>query len=154
VQAVLRHWRGPRRSGLCPLRGLRYGAGMNRFRRVKAALIAIGFLAIPAIGISVIPEQHSAGLNTGVSQSDSPRTEGDSNPQPVATVTRYAEAPAKADTTGTCKVSIVVGPSPAVTPTSTATPYAPVYGLAHTHSVQVKIPCPVKTVTETPTSTK
>jgi hypothetical protein len=127
---------------------------MNRFRRVKAALIAIGFLAVPAIGISVIPEQNSTGLNTGVSKSDSPRTEGDSNPWPAATVTRYPAEPTPAKTTGTCKVDIVVGPSPAVTPTSTATPYAPVYGLAHTHSVQVKIPCPVKTVTETPTSTK
>lgn len=127
---------------------------MNRIRRIKATLIAIGFLAIPAIGISVIPDQNSSGLNTGVSQSDSPRTEGDSNPQPVATVTRYAEAPAKPNS-GTCKVSLVIGPSPAVpAPTSSATPYAPVAGLAHTHSVQVKIPCPVKTVTETPTSTK
>jgi hypothetical protein len=127
---------------------------MNRFRRVKAALITIGILAIPAIGISVIPEQHSTGLNTGVSRSDSSGTEGDSNPQPVATVTRYAETPAQRNT-GTCKVSLVIGPSPAVpAPTSSATPYAPVYGLTHTHSVQVKIPCPVKTETETPTSTK
>lgn len=127
---------------------------MNRFRRIKATVIAIGFLAIPAIGIYLVPEQNSAGLNTRVSQSDSPRTEGDTNPQPIATVTRYAQAPVKRKSTGTCKVDMVVGPSPAVEPTSTATPYAPVYGLTHTHSVQVDIPCPVKTVTETSTPTR
>jgi len=127
---------------------------MNASRRIKAALIGIGFLAVPAVGISVIPEKHSASLNTGISQSDSPRTEGDSNPWPVATVTRYPEEPAHTNS-GTCKVSLVIGPSPAVpAPTSSETPYAPVYGLAHTHSVKVKIPCPKETVTETPTPTR
>jgi hypothetical protein len=127
---------------------------MNRFRHLKATLIAIGILAVPAIGISVIPEQNSPSLNTSESQSDSSRTEGDSNPWPVPTVTRYVELPSRQNS-GTCKVHIVVGPSPVVpAPTSTDTPYAPVYGLAHTHSVQVKIPCPKETVTETPTPTK
>jgi hypothetical protein len=127
---------------------------MNQKSRLKAALIAIGFLAVPVIGISVIPEQSSSSLNTSVSQSDSSKTEGDTNPQPVATVTRYAEAPAQPNS-GTCKVTLIVGPSPAVpAPTSSATPYAPVYGLAHTHTVKVKIPCPKDTVTETPTITK
>lgn len=127
---------------------------MNRNLSLKSALLVIGILAVPVAGISAIPNQTSPRLNTGISQEDSSKTEGDSNPQPVATVTRYAEVPAHPNS-GTCKVSLVIGPSPAVpAPTSSATPYAPVAGLAHTHSVQVKIPCPVKTETETPTSTK
>jgi hypothetical protein len=132
---------------------------MNTFQRIKVALAAIGILAVPAIGLSVVPQQDFDGLHTQNSRSDSPAAEGDSNPQPVPTVTRYlpSKTPkdSKSKSSGTCKVSLVIGPSPAIpAPTSSATPYAPVYGLAHTHSVQVKVPCPKETVTETPRSTK
>lgn len=127
---------------------------MSRLHTWQSLVIAIGFLAVPVIVISVIPEQNSPALNTGISRPDSSRSEGDSNPQPVATVTRYASAPVKRNS-GTCKVSLVIGPSPAIpAPTSPATPYVPVYGLAHTHSVQAEIPCPKEPDTETPTSTK
>jgi hypothetical protein len=132
---------------------------MNRIQRIKVALAAIGILAVPAIGISLVAQSDFSGLHTENSQSDSPAAEGDSNPQPAPTVTRYLSAPTpkatKSKASGTCKVSLVVGPSPAIpAPTSSATPYAPIYGLEHTHSVQVKIPCPKETVTETPTSSK
>jgi hypothetical protein len=126
---------------------------MNRISRSKTVLISLGFLTVSVIGIALAYEVDSAGSDTGVSQSDYFRTEGDSNPWLVATVTRYMEGSAHSDYAGVCTVPLVIGPSSAMTSAPTNAPYVPVRGLVHTHSVQAKIPCPKEPDTETPTST-
>jgi hypothetical protein len=124
---------------------------MTGIHRAKVALIAIGILAVPAIGIAMIPEQSSAGLHTGNPRSDSSRAEGDSNPQPVATVTRYASAPTS---THSATPRIVEVPGPTVThytPGPTVTEYVRVARPAKTK--YVRTPGPTVTVTETPSPT-
>lgn len=119
---------------------------MNQISRTKSTLIAIGILPICALGIYSVADQENSRLHTGNSQSDSQKDEGDSNPQPVATVTRYApaptptdvpqghrttapgvDAPAPAHTTyvqgpGPVKTVIIQAPEPTGGDTETATP--------------------------------
>lgn len=124
---------------------------MTRIHRAKVALTAIGILAVLALGIALISKQNSAGLHTGNSQSDSSRTEGDSNPQPVSTVTRYAPAPT---TTRSVSPRIVEVTGPTVThyvPGPTRTKYVRVTLPAKTKYVET--PGPTVTVTEAPSPT-
>lgn len=124
---------------------------MSRIHRIKVALIAIGILAVLAIGIALIPEQNSGGLHTGNSLSDSSGIEGDSSPQPVTTVTRYAPAPTRAPS---ASPRIVEVPGPTVThyvPGPTVTKYVRRARPAKTKYVET--PGPTVTVTETPSPT-
>jgi hypothetical protein len=124
---------------------------MTRIHRVKVALIAIGILAVLAIGIALIPKQNSTGLHTGNPQSGPSVTEGDSSPQPVTTVTRYAPAPTKSPS---ASPRIVEVPGPAVThyvPGPTVTKYVSRARPAKTKYVET--PGPTVTVTESPIPT-
>ncbi len=121
---------------------------MNLSHALKATAATIGLLAIPVAGISAIPNQNSSSIHTGISD----RTEGDSNPPPFPTVTRYMRVPAPLHSTGTCNETIEIGPEGGA-PTPARTPYAGVPGLAYTHTVHVKVPCPVAAVTTSPSAT-
>jgi hypothetical protein len=123
---------------------------------LKAAAAAAVLVAIPAVGIASIPNQTSGGLHIGISVQETTRSvsdfSSDVSPEPTRTVIKYVKAPATQNPGGLCKVTFVVGPSPA--PTSTDTPYAVVNGLKYTHSAHVTIPCPKDTTDVTPTATK
>jgi hypothetical protein len=120
---------------------------------LKAAAVAAVLVTIPAVGIASIPNRTSGGLHTGISIQGTPGSGSDSpakpSPEPTRTVVKYVKVPVPQSSDGFCKVTFVVGPSPAPAPTDT--PYAVVNGLKYTHSAHVVIPCPLATTAVTPT---
>jgi hypothetical protein len=113
---------------------------MNISSSLKATAVTIGLLAVSAAGISAVPNQNSSGLHTGISS----RTEGDSNPWPMPTLTRYMPGP-----TATVTERPKRKPAPTVTryvPGPTHTAYVP----GPTRTRTVRTPGPTVTVTASP----
>jgi hypothetical protein len=133
---------------------------MNITRALKVAAVAVVLIGIPMAGIATIPEQDYPGLHTGVSTAETQKSEGDSNPWPSPTVTRYLPAPTstnKSDSASDSKKKVVYVPGPTVTeyvrvPGPTRKVYVKVPGPVHTKIVHD--PAPTVTVTPTPSSTE